>query len=361
MHGLSIYLYIGFTGYQKQAKDHGHEPMKKPNIRRWMWQVLKFTIVAAIFIFLYTTGQLEPARLRQVCIRPEMFATAAVLIFLGTLISVERWRVLLRAQNVYLSFGMAVKLCFVGFYFSTAIPGAVSGDIVKAYYLAKGKEQKAMLVMSVILDRFLGMYTIFLTATLAILVAITQTKVFGQQGIWTQPLVKALGAFTCISFFLITLMGIVFMNQRLRRSRFVEYILTKVPFRKTVTNVYNAIHDYGQNRKTVFNVILLSMLSQVFIYAGIFFFCMLLKIEMSTPVNYMIVLPLCLLINAIPLAPGGLGVGEVGFQGIFLLFGSDKGAEVAILFHIFYFVFALGLGGLVYLFSDLSNVKTKSV
>jgi len=72
------------------------------------------------------------------------------------------------------------------------------------------------------------------------------------------------------------------------------------------------------------------------------------------------VLPVSLLINAIPLAPDGLGVGEAGFQGIFLFFGLDKGAEVAILFHAVFFIFAIGLVGLLYLFSNLSYEKKKS-
>ena len=65
----------------------------------------------------------------------------------------------------------------------------------------------------------------------------------------------------------------------------------------------------------------------------------------------------CLQSCHIPLAPGGLGVGEAGFQGIFLLFGSHQGAEAAILFHAIFFILAIGVGGLIYLVSDLSDLK----
>ena len=75
--------------------------------------------------------------------------------------------------------------------------------------------------------------------------------------------------------------------------------------------------------------------------------------------DFFIAIPVCFLINAIPLAPGGLGVGEAGFRTIFLLFGSEEGAELSILFHVIFFMLALGLGGLVYLLSDVSKEKIK--
>ena len=68
----------------------------------------------------------------------------------------------------------------------------------------------------------------------------------------------------------------------------------------------------------------------------------------------------CLQSCHIPLAPGGLGVGEAGFQGIFLLFGSHQGAEAAILFHAIFFILAIGVGGLIYIVSDLSYSKPES-
>ena len=82
---------------------------------------------------------------------------------------------------------------------------------------------------------------------------------------------------------------------------------------------------------------------------------MSLDVLSTSKTDYLIVFPVGLLINAIPLAPGGLGIGEYGFQCIFLLFGSDMGAELGILFHAVIFILSIGLGGLVYMFSNISR------
>jgi uncharacterized membrane protein YbhN (UPF0104 family) len=55
-----------------------------------------------------------------------------------------------------------------------------------------------------------------------------------------------------------------------------------------------------------------------------------------------------MLINAIPAAPGGLGVGEIGFGAVFALFGSGKGVELAVLYHAVSIALALGVGGAIY-------------
>ncbi|MEA3280446.1 MAG: lysylphosphatidylglycerol synthase transmembrane domain-containing protein, partial [Thermodesulfobacteriota bacterium] len=317
--------------------------MSKTKTQRWKWYALRFIVVAAIFVFLYMTGQLEPARLRKIFVRPEMFGTAAICMFLHYVISVQRWRILLKAQDMSLGFWVAMKLTFIGYYFSTAIPGAVSGDIVKAYYVSKGKEQKAVLITTVIFDRLLGMYTMVLVAAIAILFTMLQAEVLGQPSVWSQQSVKTIGFFTYIFFIFLTLVGIIFTSKKLKISQFISYILIKIPFHKTVIKAYEAVHNYGQKRHFTLNALLLSLLSQFFLYTGIYFLCILLNITTLTPLNYLFVLPVSLFINAIPLTPGGLGVGEAGFQGIFLLFGSDKGAEVAILFHAIFFILAIGL------------------
>ena len=328
--------------------------MTKTKTQSVKWYVFRFMIVAAIFVFLYRTGQLGLSNLREVFVRPEMFGAAAICIFIHYLLTVQRWRILLTSQDMSLGFWMAMKLTFIGYFFSTALPGAVSGDIVKAYYVSKGKEQKAVLVTTVVFDRLLGMYTMVFVPAIAILVTMVQTKLLGQQTVWSQPSVKALGLFVFTFFLFLTLIGILFMSKRLRRSQCMNYILKKIPFHKTVITIYDAVHHYGQNLKLTLNAFLISLLSQMFLYTGIYFLCILLTIQALTTVNYLFALPVSLFINAIPLAPGGLGVGEAGFQGIFLLFGSHQGAEAAILFHAIFFILAIGVGGLIYLVSDLS-------
>jgi len=335
--------------------------MIKMVIKRWTWVLFRFAIVATIFVYLYKTGQFKIAELKSVLDRQNLFVAAAMLIFLGALISVQRWRLLMKGQDIFIGFGLAFKLSFIGYFFSAGIPGVVSGDIMKAYYLAKGQEQKAVLVTTVIFDRLFGLYTMLLVATLVTLFTIIHSKISGQINLWSQPSIKVLGVFIFVLFFFLTSLGLIFMSKRLRRSRLVEYIIRRIPFQETVSEIYDAVYTYGQKPMLTLNVLLLSLVAQFPLYVGIWCLSIILKIKVLTFINYLFALPVCLLINAIPLAPGGLGVGEAGFRGIFLLFGSNKGAELAVLFHAIFFILALGLGGLVYLFSNLSREEPRGV
>ena len=327
--------------------------------KKSLWNILKFTIVAIIFIYLYKSDQFEPSKLKLAFVRLDMFVTATFLIFFGSLISVQRWRYLLYIQNISIGLMQAIKLTFVGFFFSAVIPGSVSGDIVKAYYLARGEDEKEVLVTSILFDRLIGLYTTILFGTFAISVGFIYEKISGKQGVWSQPYIISLGLFILTIFLVMTIIGMLFMSRNIRKSSLVEITLLKLPFHKRITKIYDAVHEYGKKPLMTLNALLLSFFSQIPLYAGMWCLGILLNITALTVLDFFIALPVCFLINAIPLAPGGLGVGEAGFRTIFLLFGSEEGAELSILFHVIFFMLALGLGGLVYLFTDVSKVRVK--
>jgi len=325
--------------------------------KKLAWTSLRFILVVGIFVYLYTTDQLDPDKLKLAFERTDLFAAGTVLIFLGALFAVQRWRLLLHAQNVFLSLWAAIKLTFVGFFFGIALPGTFSGDIVKAYFLAKGEQQKAALITSIFFDRLLGLYTLFFIATQAVIISFLYSAITEQYGVWSRPYVVSLGFFICISFVFLTVIGILSMSKKLRDSRVVKYIFTRVPFRETVSGIYDTIQQYRHNPRLTFNAFILSLVAQIITYAGMFCIALLLKITVLAPIDYLFVLPVGSLINAIPLAPSGLGIGEAGFRKIFLLFGSQEGAELAVIFHAIFFMLSLGFGGGVYLFSDLSKSK----
>jgi len=329
--------------------------------KRIILMILRFALVIGIFIYLYKTRQLEFSKLTKVQTSFDLFIAATALILLGTLITIQRWRVLVHAQNIHFGIWPAIKLTFIGYFFGLALPGAVSGDIVKAYYLAKGEQQKAMLVTTIVIDRLLGLYTMIFAAGLTILFSFIYFLMRGQYSVYLQPYVKSLGFFVGILFFFCTIMGVLFMNRKLRRSHLVEKILPKLPFHQTIIKVYDTFQNVGQKPVFIFKAFLLSLIAQLIAYAGLFCLAVILEIKIIAPVNYFFILPVCLFINAIPLAPGGLGVGEAGFRAVFLLFGSNEGAELAVLYHAIFFISAIGFGGLVYLFSDLSKEKIRDI
>ena len=78
-----------------------------------------------------------------------------------------RWLLLLRALKYNIGWLHAFKLQLTGFFFNTVMPGAVGGDLVKVMYVIRDNKElgKTPALMSVFIDRLLGMLGLFLIGT----------------------------------------------------------------------------------------------------------------------------------------------------------------------------------------------------
>lgn len=280
--------------------------------------------------------------------RPGLVLAAFVLVFCSTIFTVERWRRLLWAVDVHIGFGSAFSLTLIGMFFSVALPGAVGGDIVKAYYLAKGQSQRAALVTTVIFDRLLGLYTMILTATLAGAVVWGYVWISGASPGWWNGAVQALILFIFVLFAAFTVGGALFMSDSVSRTRLMKKALQMAPFREKVEKIYSAARKFGDNPTLALSAFGISFFGQFFLYGAIWILAMALELNELTVAQFLFVIPVCILINAIPAAPGGLGVGEIGFGAVFALFGSGKGVELAVMYHAVSITIAVGLGGVIY-------------
>jgi hypothetical protein len=97
-------------------------------------------------------------------IRVPLLALAAAG-FLGSYLTVAtRWWFLLRIQDIHISLWEAVRLTFLGIFFNSIVPGTVGGDLVKAYYVARHTPKKAAVLVSIFVDRIMGLTELTLMA-----------------------------------------------------------------------------------------------------------------------------------------------------------------------------------------------------
>lgn len=253
------------------------------------------------------------------------------------------------AVDVHIGFGAAFTLTFIGAFFSIALPGAVGGDIVKAYYLAKGQSQRAALVTTVIFDRLLGLYTMILMATMAGVAVWAYIWLSGSTPEWWRGGVQALIGFIFALFTAFTVGGALFMSDTMSRTRFMKKLMEVAPFREKTEKIYSAIRKFGDNHSLALTAFGISFFGQFFLYGAIWTLAVALELNELSVTQFLFVIPVCILINAIPAAPGGLGVGEIGFGAVFALFGSGKGVELAVMYHAVSIAISIALGGVIYL------------
>jgi glycosyltransferase 2 family protein len=98
-----------------------------------------------------------------------MLAGAFTFIAAAVMLTFIRWWYLVRALEIPCRFPDAIRISFWGFLFNLAPLGIVGGDLVKAVMLAHEHPQyRAKAVASVLFDRVVGLYILFVVASSAI-------------------------------------------------------------------------------------------------------------------------------------------------------------------------------------------------
>jgi hypothetical protein len=99
-----------------------------------------------------------------------LLAAAWLALTAATLLTFVRWCFLARALGVPCRISSVIRIGFWGLLFNLAPLGVVGGDLVKAAMLAREQPgQRANVVASVLVDRVIGLYILFVFATAAIL------------------------------------------------------------------------------------------------------------------------------------------------------------------------------------------------
>src|SRR3989338_222612 len=109
----------------------------KKGIYSFLLSFLKIGFAVGIFIYLLSSGKVDFQKIRSALSEAPWIFLSLLAIGVSIVVTSYRWRLLLVSQGISVSFKKILKLVFVGHFFNIVIPGAVSGDIVKAYSISK--------------------------------------------------------------------------------------------------------------------------------------------------------------------------------------------------------------------------------
>lgn len=100
----------------------------------------------------------------------DLLALAWILGMAAVVLTIVRWYYLVRALGLPFTLKDAFRLGFLGYLLNFVSLGAVGGDLFKAIFIAREQRgRRAEAVASVVVDRVIGLYSLFLLATSAIL------------------------------------------------------------------------------------------------------------------------------------------------------------------------------------------------
>jgi len=325
-----------------------------PRVKSSLTLLLKFSLVGLLFYFLSQKGLLSLSATRAAFQRWDLLLLAFVCFLTATLISIFRWQALLKAQGINLPFAMTLKLSFVGYFFNVALPGAVSGDVVKAVYVAKeAPGKRAFAFSSIIIDRLIGISALVMVASIAWGISLMSPAISGNASLWRAIELTVGSAGLAVFIFY----GYLFLvpDRHDWIAKMLRGLEGKSPKFGSLTRIYEGLRNYSKHRGVVVGTLLISMCIHVLVTAGVI--CCANAIG-ETHIDYLsfyLVVPLGMIITAIPVLPAGIGTGHAAFLTLFKLLGSDRGVDVFNLYILSILIHAV-LGGFVYLFSK-SNYK----
>jgi hypothetical protein len=319
--------------------------------------LLKFGIVAALLGWMISSGKLSFSQLMLVLRRPDAVLASVVVWVMGpVLLGTARWWLLMRGAGISCDYVRALKLQMIGFFFNTAMPGAVGGDIVKAIYIVRdqqGASRKTPAMLSVILDRIVGLIGLFAMGVVAALMYLKQLS--GNP--MTADLIRGLSFVVVCS---VVFLGVVFVPYKNDRDPVARLLKLKLPFFGVLSGVYSALRNYRDKPGVVFAAIGISIVVQmIFLWFMGFIGRIMYGPALFDAALLAPIFPFGILVTAIPLAPGGFGVGHAAFDKLFSLVGLPGGANVFNVYALSQLILNL-LGILPYL-SMKSKIQVETV
>ncbi len=306
---------------------------------------LKLLVAFALIYWLLKSGKLDLKLLAE--LRHNLSGVlAAILLALFNIALVSfRWRGILEARNSsHIPIWGLIKVNWIGQFFSSVLPGSVSGDLVKIFYVQEydAKISKKFIFASILIERVIGL------SGLILIVGISSV-LFQGHILENAPAMKPLLNFNYVlsCFVLVGILIFTFFNGLVRK---IFSTAEKIFFPKIWQRFGNLWDDLVLIKKQMFKALCLSLAVQfttVLIFWSLIYPFVTGKMDFVQALAF---IPLGHMALALPIAPSGLGVGHAIFQKLFEFSGITNGAS---LFNLYFVVCLLVnlVGAIPYLLS----------
>lgn len=284
--------------------------------------ILKFTFATGIIYWLVSSGKLDFSLISKSFSVGYGWLFCILCIITQDIISAFRWKLILKPGiKSKLPNLQMIKLTWIGLFFNSVLPGAVTGDLIKLVY-AKDLDKdvsKTFLVTTVFMDRILGLMGLLTVMGFFSVIFYNDIILLSPQ---LKPLIQV--------NFLLFLGAIVFMTILFLPKKMQERILSLtdlIPLLgKHVSKTLKQGWLIGNDKRIMFYSYLLSVGLQLL---NVFSFWIITSpfYGKDVPFEHLVtIIPLGYIAVAVPISPSGLGVGHLAFEKLFSFAGIEGGA-----------------------------------
>ncbi len=356
MNGIGHLIGALLISARSKTQESGSDRLKQNLVN-----VIKILVTVALFAFLLTRIDLRLVGAIIAQADPLLLLFALALYFFAIALGAVKWQILVRAQDIDVSFGALLSFSLMGLFFGNVLPSNIGGDVIRAVDLArvtKGRSEAA--AISVLVDRLMGLFAFFsaavVTASLATLM-LAQARALEQIEVATVIVASA---------FLALCAGL-FSRRIARRLAPVFEIGPLQRFRPIAQNVYRALQVYRFRYKALSLNVLISV-GIVVLTAFIWFVVgRAVGIDNVSFFTYLMFNPIIAFLLLVPISFNGLGAKEAIVVTLFGLAGvpGDQALAMSLLFHVIVVLTSLP-GGFVWFskrrmaaFSDRATPPTE--
>lgn len=236
-------------------------------------------------------------------VQPSAFVLSLVFMGLTIWLGLLRWRMVLRLQGLHLSLMRTAEISLVAHFFNSFLLGSTGGDLLKAYYVARETHhRKTEAVMTVLVDRLVGLFTMLLFGCLMMLPNL--------------GLLSRHGRLAALAWLVVAMMtgcgavGVLFFWGGLSaRWPQIRIWFNRLPKAQLLERALEACRLFGRHPGFLGRMLAVSMVLNVCCVLQIMVLSRGLGLVIPTIALFVIV-PIIVCVSALPITPSGLGVRE---------------------------------------------------
>lgn len=315
--------------------------------------ILKLIISAGLLYFLIHNTQIDLQLILKIFSQPSTFIEVVFLFFVTIFLAAKRWHLLNFAQGIHLGLWRTILPTYLGTAFNTLLPGAVGGDFVRCYYLFKKiPDKKNSALISVFLDRFIGLIGII---TIVCLMALLNFHFFYKHSELFYLLLIYV-AFCAGSFIILALLMI--LTQKIGLEQKLINRFSNKTWIHSLTSFLETLKNYRVSPKVLLECIGLSVLLQLLAAETVLLIAKTMGFPIISVRDYAIAFGVAQIVNLIPITPGGIGFGEIAFANVLVMLNPTANAPFATIFLTYRFLsWLLYLPGVLYTIPRVLSLK----
>jgi len=283
----------------------------------------KFALALGLLWWLIDSGKLDWDMLLTLRRYPHRLLLVLGFDFLNLLLVTLRWRLILaaRTEGPPMPLHKLFLVNWIGMFFSMVLPGSVTGDVVKVFYVRRHHPElsHAFLLFSCLLDRVMGL------TGLILLMGVFSIGNYDALTALSPRLAPMLSFNFVLLGAVVAGLAVYFFAPGSWQVSFGAWAAKRPS--KLVSRVAELWRDLVAVRGRVALAVLVSVAVQ---FLAVVIFYLLVSPQFQTGLSLPMVLsfiPLGFMAIALPISPAGLGVGHAAFEALFGFAGEAGGAN----------------------------------